>query len=83
MWKSINSSHQRQCRGAITVVDINVNGHFTRNDNQLEVEVVIMETKRKRFLFTCVTPLMAGGTVNKYLGTLADKTSGDKVLSGE
>ena len=47
------------------------NEHWTRKEKRSEVEVVIMDTNKKRFLLTYGTPLIYGGTLHEDLGTLA------------
>ena len=75
MCKSIDAYSQRQLGGTITAVYINIILHCTWKDKQSEVEVVIMETNRKRFLLTCGKLLMEGGILHKDLGTLSHTTS--------
>ena len=45
------------------------------------MEFVIMKTIRKIFLLTYVTILMDGEPLQKDLGTLADTTSAERLLS--
>ena len=56
MWRSINYSCQIISGGMIKEVYINVNGHWTCNDKQSEVKVVMMENNRNIFLLTYGTP---------------------------
>ena len=74
MWKSINYVRQKQRVVTIAPLEINVNVHWTRKDKHSEVEVGIMDTNRKLFIFTYGEPLMDGGTLHKDLGTLSDRT---------
>ena len=76
-WKG---NKQRKCGNLqILPVDINVSGHCTQKGKQSELEVGIMDTNRKIFLLTYGTPLMDVGPLHKYLGTLANTTSAEKV----
>ena len=83
IWRFINADWQIEFGGKITVVEINVNGHWTQQDKHPEVEVEIMDNNRNQFIFTYRKPLIYCWSLEKYLVTPEDKNLAEKVLPGE
>ena len=75
MFKCINYAPQIKCGVTITAEDINVNEHWTQKEKKSEVEVVILDHNRKRYILKYITPIIYGRPLYIDLGTLEYTTS--------